>query len=110
MSSYRLGGEDESRRGRYVFDELDDDDIKSGSTVDCLASIYEPAVLSSALQITGEGSRFSPDFVGSTMAAVWEEAGIKASYESYFVDPVYRPNPKDFFPTERLIQFTLKKA
>ncbi|KAL3827011.1 hypothetical protein ACHAXA_000075 [Cyclostephanos tholiformis] len=27
----------------------------------------------------------------------------------YFVDPVYRPNPKDFFPNERLYQFTITR-
>ena len=110
ISRYQLGGEDETRRGKNVFDELDDDDIASGSSVDCLVSIYEPAILSGALQITGEGSRFAPDFVGQTLSAAWEAAGILAKEETYFVDSVYRPNPKDFFPDERLIQFTLKKA
>lgn len=107
---YRLGGEDAAQRGSDVFDQYDDDDITSGLAVDCLVSVYEPAVLSASLQITGEQSRFSPDFVGATLAAIWEESGVSARYESYFVDPVYRPNPKDFFPNERLIQFTLKKA
>ena len=110
ISRYQLGGEDETRRGKNVFDELDDDDIASGSSVDCLVSIYEPAILSGALQITGEGSRFAPDFVGQTLSAAWEAAGILAKEETYFVDSVYRPNPKDFFPDERLIQFTLRKA
>ena len=110
VSRYQLGGEDETRRGKNVFDELDDDDIASGSSVDCLVSIYEPAILSGALQITGEGSRFAPDYVGQTLSAAWEAAGILAKEETYFVDSVYRPNPKDFFPDERLIQFTLKKA
>ena len=110
ISRYQLGGEDETRRGKNVFDELDDDDIASGSSVDCLVSIYEPAILSGALQITGEGSRFAPDFVGQTLSAAWEAAGILAKEETYFVDSIYRPNPKDFFPDERLIQFTLKKA
>ena len=110
ISGYQLGGEDETRRGTKVFDKYDDDDIASGSSVDCLVSIYEPAILSGALQITGEGSRFSPDYVGQTLSAAWEAAGILAKEETYFVDSVYRPNPKDFFPDERLIQFTLKKA
>ena len=93
-----------------MFDGLDDDDIALGSSVDCLVSIYEPAILSGALQITGEGSRFSPDYVGQTLSAVWGAAGILAKEETYFVDSMYRPNPKDFFPDERLVQFTLKKA
>lgn len=107
-SSYRLGGEDASRRGRDVFDTLDDEDLRSGLSVDCLVSVYEPAVLSASLQITGESSRFSPDFVGSTLAAMLEERLVASRYENYFVDPVYRPNPKDFFPNERLFQFTLQ--
>lgn len=108
-SSYRLGGDDPSRSGRLVFDDLDDEDILDGSSVNCLVSVYKPAVLGAALQITGEGSRFSPDFVGNTLLALWEEAGISGSFESYFVDPEYRPNPKDFFPDEQLLQFTLKR-
>mmetsp|Transcript_11653 Transcript_11653/g.34261 ORF Transcript_11653/g.34261 Transcript_11653/m.34261 type:complete len:417 (-) Transcript_11653:62-1312(-) len=108
-SSYRLGGDDPSRSGKFVFDELDDDDIFDGTSVNCLVSVYSPAVLGAALQITGEGSRFSPDFVGNTLLGLWEEAGIIGSFESYFVDPEYRPNPKDFFPNEQLLQFTLKR-
>ena len=110
ITRYQLGGEDQTRRGKNVFDGLDDDDIASGSSVDCLVSIYEPAILSGALQITGEGSRFSPDYVGQTLSAAWGAAGILAKEETYFVDSMYRPNPKDFFPDERLVQFTLKKA
>mmetsp|Transcript_11526 Transcript_11526/g.17397 ORF Transcript_11526/g.17397 Transcript_11526/m.17397 type:complete len:328 (+) Transcript_11526:395-1378(+) len=92
-----------------LFDEFDDDDLKSGLTVNCLISVIRPATLGASLQITGEGSRFSPDFVGTTIAALWSEAGIDVSYESYFVDPEYRPNPKDFFPDEQLFQFTLSQ-
>eukprot|EP00957_Ditylum_brightwellii_P062890 4771730-Ditylum_brightwellii.AAC.1 len=71
-SSFRLGAEDKDaassslppRTGYNVFDTYDDEDLMSG-----------------------EGSRFSPEFVGTTLAALWEEAGIYASYETYFVDP-----------------------
>lgn len=92
-----------------LFDEFDDDDLKSGLAVNCLISVIRPATLGASLQITGEGSRFSPDYIGTTIAALWAEAGIDVSYESYFVDPEYRPNPKDFFPDEQLFQFTLSK-
>ncbi len=90
-----------------VFDNLDDEELSiRGGSVNCLVSIYDPATLGSALQITGEGSRFVPDFVGTTLAAAWErmlnsgtsdDGGgdfVMVTYESYFVDPVYRPNPK----------------
>lgn len=101
-SLYRLGDKnDESRTGSQVFDELDDQEILDGGSVNCLVSVFNPSTLGGALQITGEGSRFAPDFVGPTLAAVWERVGrgaknsrVEVSFESYFVDPVYRPNPK----------------
>jgi len=113
-SSYRLGDKnDEERSGLKVFDELDDEEISSpngGGSVNCLVSIFDPATLGGALQITGEGSRFSPDFVGPTLAALFERVDHCAvNFESYFVDPVYRPNPKDFFPNERFYQFTITR-
>jgi hypothetical protein len=78
--------------------------------VDCLISIFRPATLGASLQITGEGSRFSPEFVGTTLTALLDaEFGIRARYETYFVDQEYRANPKDFFPNEQLLQFTLTK-
>jgi hypothetical protein len=102
-SSYRLGDKnDDERTGLNMFDSLDDEEISSrgggGGSVDCLVSIFDPATLGGALQINGEGSRFAPDFIGPTLAAVWERVGVDGavgvSFESYFVDPVYRPNPK----------------
>jgi hypothetical protein len=93
--SYRIGEsfkKDEDQKPN--FDKFDDDAVASGASVDCLVSIFEPATLGASLQITGEQSRFAPDFVGTTLAAMWESAGIQSSWESFFVDPKYRPNPK----------------
>lgn len=104
--SYRLGEKDQL----VIFDEYDDEDLASGATVNCLVSVFEPASLGASLQISGEQSRFTPEFVGVTLSSMWEKAGIKTSYETYFVDNEYRPNPKDFFPNEQLLQFTLTKA
>jgi hypothetical protein len=106
---YRIGeqSKDKKEEKRIVFDELDDDALASGLSVDCLVSVFEPVTLGANLQITGEGSRFAPDFVAATLAAVWETAGIQSSWETFFVDPEYRPNPKDYFPNEQLLQFTL---
>lgn len=92
---YRLGerlqkGEDP----RPVFDDIDDEALSAGAGVDCLVSIFEPATLGASLQITGEQSRFSPDYIGPVLSAIWEKAGIKSTSEFYFVDPTYRPNPK----------------
>mmetsp|Transcript_11157 Transcript_11157/g.15709 ORF Transcript_11157/g.15709 Transcript_11157/m.15709 type:complete len:483 (+) Transcript_11157:27-1475(+) len=126
ISSYRLGEESKGnankdemldiRNGINVFDSYDDDDLLSGSNVNCLVSLFRPATLNASLQITGEGSRFAPDFVGPTLTALWEDVigsigtqkVSKVEYESYFVDPEYRPNPKDFFPDEQLLQYTIR--
>ena len=112
-TKFNLGDEkEEVRTGLTVFDSLDDDEITSGGSVDCLVSIFDPSTLGGALQITGEGSRYAPDFVAPTLAAVWErvaDGDVGVRFESYFVDPVYRANPKDFFPDERLYQFTIAR-
>lgn len=90
-----------------VFDKLDDEALQSGASINCLVSIYEPATLGASLQITGENSRFAPDYVGATIAALWESIGIKCTWDTFFVDPEYRSNPKDYFPDEQILQFTL---
>ena len=103
-------GNDQSvgeKQEEKVFDPLDDEALQNGASINCLVSVYEPATLGASLQITGEQSRFAPDYVGSTLAALWESMGIKCSWEIFFVDPEYRPNPKDYFPNEKLLQFTL---
>lgn len=101
-SGFRLGEKnDDIRSGLQMFDELDNQEIADGGSVNALVSVFNPATLGASLQITGEGSRFAPDFVGPILAAVWERVGaggkqgkVEAGWESYFVDPVYRPNPK----------------
>lgn len=109
--SYRLGEKLKPKEELLpLFDKLDDDALAAGSTVDCLLSVFEPATLGASLQITGEQSRFAPDYVGPTIAALWLEQGIQATWETFFVDNEYRPNPKDYFPNEQLLQFTLSKA
>ncbi len=112
IQDYRLGEKNDiqQRMEKNIFDEYDDDDIDSGLNVNFLVSVFRPATLGSSLQITGEGSRFSPDFVSPTISALLEEqCGLKVEFEGYFVDEEYRPNPKDFFPNEQLLQFTLRK-
>ena len=107
-----VGGKDKkSKRNEpvVIVDELDDQALRAGGSVDFLVSVIEPATLGAALQITGEQSRFAPDLVGPTLAALWEDtAGLTSTWETFFIDPVYRPNPKDYFPTEQLYQFTLR--
>uniref|UniRef100_A0A7S1BIH4 Uncharacterized protein n=1 Tax=Corethron hystrix TaxID=216773 RepID=A0A7S1BIH4_9STRA len=94
-----------------VLDTIDDDFFAAGSSLDVVLTLVRPATLGSSLQITGEGSRFSPDLVSPVITAAWEDlAGANVKFESYFVDGEYRPNPKDFFPDEQLLQFTITKA
>lgn len=95
-TKFQLGDKnDEFRTGMLAFDELDDEELRGGGSIDCLVSVLDASTLGGALQINGEGSRFYPDFVGPVLAAIWERAGrVSINYESYFVDPVYRPNPK----------------
>jgi hypothetical protein len=94
-SGYRLGEVVKEKDEKFpLFDELDDDALQVGGTVDCLISVFNPATLGAALQITGEQSRFAPDFIGPTLAAMWETAGLRPTWETYFVDQEYRPNPK----------------
>ncbi len=104
--TYRLG---EKIDDEYLFlDDIDNQAWSKGVSVDCLLSIFESATLGSSLQITGEQSRFIPDIVGPTIAAVWDTQ-TSVQWETYFVDPEYRPNPKDYFPNEQLFQYTLAK-
>lgn len=108
---FKIRQDDSSKdKGDPVFDDLDDESlVTAGLGVDCLVSVYEPSTLGASLQINGEQSRFGPDLVGPTLAAVWENAGVKSSWETFFVDPEYRPNPKDYFPNEQvsIIHFRL---
>jgi hypothetical protein len=105
--NYKIRSDESAEPNAPVFDKLDDESLLAGGSIDCLVSVYEPATLGASLQITGEQSRFGPDYVGSTLAALWESAGVKSSWETFFIDPVYRPNPKDYFPDEQLFQYTL---
>jgi hypothetical protein len=95
------------RRLSLMSSTIDDNALAIGASVACLVSVFEPATLGASLQITGEQSRFAPDFVAAILAALWETAGIQSSWKTFFVDPEYRPNPKDYFPNEQLLQFTL---
>lgn len=110
IKDYKIRGDDSKDATDPLFDELDDESLMSAGSVDCLLSIFEPATLGADLQITGEQSRFGPDFVGTTLAALWESIGVRSSWEIFFVDPEYRPNPKDYSPNEQLIQYTLTKS
>ena len=126
----------QNKDGPFLFDELDDEALNVlGVSVNPLVTIVESATLGASLQLNGEGSRFVPDWLGPTLAALWEggdelwcktttpsndhdhddpngnrqrqQSRRQVSWEAFFVDPVYRPNPKDYFPTEQLYQFTI---
>lgn len=110
IESYRLGEKGSGRTYDNIFDTYDNQDFEMKQSVNCLISVTRPATMGSALQITGEGSRFIPDFISPTIAALFEDilgGKVTVEWESYFVDSQYRPNPKDFFPDEILLQLTL---
>ena len=116
IQSYRLCGAGDSSSdksattgGTDIFDSLDDQALADGATVDFLLSVMEPATLGAALQITGEQSRFAPDYISPTVVALLDKAGFKCTWETFFVDNEYRPNPKDYFPNEQLIQFSVRR-
>jgi len=112
--NYRIRSSDNAGVGGDdvpIFDKFDDESLVSIGQVNALVSVYEPATLGASLQINGENSRFAPDFVGTSLAAVWEICGgIRTTWDTFFVDPEYRPNPKDYFPNEQLFQMTLNKS
>jgi len=67
-----------------------------------------PATLQAMLQMSGEGTRFKPDYVGIALGSYFAQCSIAADYASYFVDTQYRPNPDDYQPTQVLAQFNLR--
>ncbi|MGK3748267.1 MAG: hypothetical protein ACI8RD_000558 [Bacillariaceae sp.] len=108
--NFRIRSSDDNNDSVPIFDKLDDESLTMVGTANCLVSIYEPATLGASLQINGENSRFAPDFVGTSLVAIWEKhGGIRSTWDVFFVDPEYRPNPKDYFPNEQLLQITLNK-
>lgn len=110
IKGYRLGEQPKNNDDPVIFlDELDDETIEKGGSVNALVSIFEPASLGAALQLVGEQTRFVPDFVGAALCGLLTANHLQAFWETYFVDNVYRSNPKDFFPNEQLLQFTLSK-
>ena len=78
-------------------DGYDDEDWRSGAAVNAIVRIRNAATLGACLQLTGEQTRFLPDFLSPTLAALWETslvANTTVAWESYFLDDTYRPNPK----------------
>jgi hypothetical protein len=61
-----------------------------------------------ALQASSEGSRLHADYVAAAVAAYLRACSIRARYEEYPLDSVYRPNPNEFVATEVLVQWTLE--
>ena len=104
----------DGRKGREnvfePFDEFDDEDFEVGREVNLVIEIKRPAWLTSALQINGESSLFSPDFITTTLKESLQGTfvGVRP-VQTYFIDDVYRPNPTEYFPTSELLQFTMYK-
>jgi hypothetical protein len=77
--------------------------------VDLTISVKRPATLISALTVTGEGSRFAPEFVGLALKGELERAGYSVVLLNYFVDSVYKTDPKRYDPDEEILQLTISK-
>jgi hypothetical protein len=81
----------------------------SGSPSTLLAlTIDSPVGLQACLQLGGEGVGIKPDLIGSAIAAYFEACGVSAVADPYFVDPVYRPNPNDYQPSQLILQYNLR--
>lgn len=97
------------RNALPAFDELDSESIASGGGVDLTISVKRPATLISALTVNGEGSRFAPEFVGLALKGELERAGYDVVLLNYFVDSVYKTDPKRYDPDEEILQLTISK-
>jgi len=71
-------------------------------------TIDSPVGLQACLQLGGEGVGIKPDLIGGAIAAYLLECGVSAEGEPYFVDPVYRPNPDDYQPSQLILQYNLR--
>ena len=81
----------------------------SGSPSTLLSlTIDTPVGLQACLQLGGEGVGIKPDLIGSAIAAYFEACGVSAEADPYFVDPVYRPNPNDYQPSQLILQYNLR--
>ena len=67
------GTDDGSKPSASAFDSYDDEDLTTGRDVNFLLSLDRPTTLGASLQITGESSRFTPEWVGPMLMAMWEE-------------------------------------
>jgi hypothetical protein len=123
IQSYRIGSstntdknsdddDDNTNNNNNMFDIYDDEALVHQASVDVLLSVYESATLGACLQWTGEQSRFQPDYIGPTLLAMWYSTippllqsptttttttatgVLSITYETYFLDSTYRPNPK----------------
>lgn len=92
------------------FDVYDDEDYDVGRDVNMVLEVKKPAWLTSALQINGENSLFSPSLLSPTLSSSILETEVSLRpVQSYFIDDTYRPNPTEFYPSSEILQFTFYK-
>jgi len=92
------------------FDIYDDEDYEVGRDVNMVLEVKKPAWLTSAFQINGENSLFSPSFLSPTLSSSILSTDVSLRpVQSYFIDDTYRPNPTEFYPSSEILQFTFYK-
>ena len=100
IKSFSINQEDYDR---YSWDE--------GYQLELLLTVVEPATLGGNVQFTGENSLFHPDYVVETLLSYLRRCGVKSCNSlQYFLDTEYRPNPKDYSPSEILYQIVLENS
>ena len=90
--------------------ELEDDaaeDLADGYPVELKISISGSTTIGASLQLAGEGASFRPDFSTLVVASLLTKAGLKATFDEYFLDETYRTDPNDFRPEILLQQWSL---
>jgi hypothetical protein len=96
IESYTLEHPHDDDDSHAWFDAYDDADLRQGAAVNAVLRVRSAATLGASLQLTGEQSRFLPDVISPTLCALWPPGSdaVLTTWESYFLDATYRPNPK----------------
>jgi len=89
------------------FDALDWDEIGTSKL-----SVYanDPYPLQTAQLLGEEDTPEVSPVISAWISIILENHGIVATYEDYYLDDQYRPDPVDFMPSQIVTTFDLKKS